>query len=231
MGFYIQDDYWKGIEDLPQAQQDKALGAMVRFFFTQEEPQNLKGAARTAFYYSKERIELARKRAEAGKSKRVTNANQNGEQNGNQNGEQNADLLAKSESKSENKLMNAAVCCQSTIPDAAAARKTFIQKAIEIYNSEFGTKYSRFPQKARQALAEAFDAGFSLDDVSLLVQYDSHHGDSARRSPNGIFGEHMETLLEQAKNWQQQREEADKMRQIVDASTEEPTDAWMRHYE
>lgn len=62
-GLYIQPDYWLAVEHLPIAQQDKALGAMVRLFFTGEECPPKGGAARTAYYCVRDRVMGARNKA------------------------------------------------------------------------------------------------------------------------------------------------------------------------
>ena len=119
MGFYVQDDFWEAMEDQPPKVQDEVLGALTRLFFTGEVAE-LKGVSKVLFVAFRERVLIARKRSDAGKSKAQSNANQNGNQNSNktesntgtndeskaqsnanQNGNQNSNKPIKSESESE----------------------------------------------------------------------------------------------------------------------------------
>lgn len=50
-GFYIQEDFWKSVEEMPKAQQDKVFGALVRLFFTGEDCPP-KGKDPQSIYYA-----------------------------------------------------------------------------------------------------------------------------------------------------------------------------------
>lgn len=113
MGFYVQEDFWMAVEDLPIKQQDEIIGALTRLFYTGEDTE-LKGVSKVAYVMARDRVLIARKRSAAGKSKAETNDNQNAEQNANQtanqtanqNDNQNASDLLKSESESKSKSEN-----------------------------------------------------------------------------------------------------------------------------
>ncbi len=90
MGFYIQDDFWEAMEEQPAKVQDEVLGALARLFFTGEVAE-LKGVSKALFVAFRDRVLLARKRSDAGKSKRSSNDDQNGDQTDEQNANQNGD--------------------------------------------------------------------------------------------------------------------------------------------
>lgn len=115
MGFYVQDDFWEAMEEQPAKVQDEVLGALARLFFTGE-ASKLRGVSKALFVAFRDRVLIARKRSEAGKSKARSNEDQNADQNGiktpiktesnpgtneDQSGDQNRSDLLKSESESE----------------------------------------------------------------------------------------------------------------------------------
>ena len=119
MGFYIQDDFWEAMEDQPAKVQDEVLGSLARLFFTGE-VADLKGVSKSLFVAFRDRVLIARKRSEAGKSKARSSEDQNANQSDDQNGskkpikeeskpgtngdqsdDQNRSDLLKSESESE----------------------------------------------------------------------------------------------------------------------------------
>lgn len=71
MGFYIQDDFWEACSELPQKSQDEIFGAMVRFYFTGEEP-NLKGVSKAMFVSFRKRVLLAKDAAKRKQKSRET---------------------------------------------------------------------------------------------------------------------------------------------------------------
>ena len=66
MGFYVQDDMWEAVSELPRKQQDEVLGAMCRLFFTGGQTP-LRGASKALFTAFRERVSISSKRSECGK--------------------------------------------------------------------------------------------------------------------------------------------------------------------
>lgn len=66
MGFYVQDDMWEAVSELPRKQQDEVLGAMVRLFFTGGQTP-LKGTSKALFTAFRERVSISSKRSECGR--------------------------------------------------------------------------------------------------------------------------------------------------------------------
>ena len=66
MGFYVQDDMWEAVSELPRKQQDEVLGAMCRLFFTGGQTQ-LKGTSKALFVAFRERVSISSKRSECGR--------------------------------------------------------------------------------------------------------------------------------------------------------------------
>lgn len=119
MGFYIQDDFWEALEDMPTEIQNEVIGALTRTFYTGEVDTELSGASKAIYIALRERVLIARKKAAAGRSKKNQTENQTVEQTENQNAEQNEIktaiktegvlLKSESESKSKNKRKNTLV--------------------------------------------------------------------------------------------------------------------------
>lgn len=63
MGFYIQDEFWEAVEDLPDREQDAFFGACVRQFYRGEAEAPKPKNARRVFLVTKGRIGTARKRS------------------------------------------------------------------------------------------------------------------------------------------------------------------------
>lgn len=110
MGFYVQDDFWEALEEMPASVQNEVFGALTRTFFTGDtdaEMKSLKGASKAVYIALRDRVLLARKKSAAGGSKRGSKRDQNADQNVDQTSDQNAikteGALLKSESESENK--------------------------------------------------------------------------------------------------------------------------------
>lgn len=72
MGFYIQDDMWESVSELPRKTQDEVLGALVRLYFTGE-PGELKAVSKSILTAFRDRVLLSKTRSDSGK--------QNGKQN------------------------------------------------------------------------------------------------------------------------------------------------------
>ena len=59
-GFYIQEDFWKSVEEMPKAQQDKVFGALVRLFFTGEDCPPQGKDPQSIYYALRGRVGCAR---------------------------------------------------------------------------------------------------------------------------------------------------------------------------
>lgn len=73
MGFYVQDDMWEAVRELPRRNQDEVMGALARLFFDGEQ-SDLKGVSKSLFIAFRDRVLLSQIRSSCGK--------QNGKQNG-----------------------------------------------------------------------------------------------------------------------------------------------------
>lgn len=81
MGFYIQDDMWEAVSELPRKTQDEVIGSLARLFFEGGQTP-LKGVSRSLFVAFRDRVILSTKRSECGK--------QNGKQKAKQTAKQSA---------------------------------------------------------------------------------------------------------------------------------------------
>lgn len=66
MGFYIQDDMWEAVSELPRKTQDEVIGSLARLFFEGGQTP-LKGVSRSLFVAFRDRVILSTKRSECGK--------------------------------------------------------------------------------------------------------------------------------------------------------------------
>ena len=66
MGFYIQDDMWEAVSELPRKTQDEVIGSLARLFFEGEQTP-LKGVSRSLLVAFRDRVILSTKRSECGK--------------------------------------------------------------------------------------------------------------------------------------------------------------------
>lgn len=63
MGFYIQDDYWDAVQDLPQSVQDAYFGSIVRLYYIGDTSEPTHKEAARCFKLSKIRVVKARQKA------------------------------------------------------------------------------------------------------------------------------------------------------------------------
>ena len=108
MGMYFQDDYWQAAKLLNKSERRAFIDSVLAYYFDDEEP-NLKGTTMAVFVTIRERLDIAKKRSDAGSKhanenqndiKRKSNANQTQiktTSNANQNG-------IKTESKSKSSI-------------------------------------------------------------------------------------------------------------------------------
>lgn len=72
MGFYVQDDMWEAVSELPRKTQDEVMGALARLYFEGEQT-DLKGTSKSLLIAFRDRVLLSKNRSDCGK--------QNGKQN------------------------------------------------------------------------------------------------------------------------------------------------------
>lgn len=154
MGFYIQDDFWEACEELPAKSQDEVFGALVRLFYTGDTNPDIKGVSKAVFIALRDRVLIAKKRSEAGKSsgkqnneqteiKTESNANQTSHQTDEQSESKTEGHLLKSESESEKKSKgkkNPGVRFAPPTPEDVAAYAA--EKGIDIDPHRFVDYYA-----------------------------------------------------------------------------------------
>lgn len=222
MGFYIQDDFWEACEELPEKTQDEVFGSLVRLFFTSNDNPNIKGTSKAVFIAFRDRVSLARKRSDAGKttpdqndgkpdakpkpkaqarkaSKRDQKPNQTTDQTGDQNEGTPEDDLLKSESESKEDLRRSPLPPLEECDNEAAA---FAVEALSAFNAITGSDVRDMPGDAWCGLRRIFDAGRTIDDVRTVVEKKSTEwGDDPRMArfvrPSTLFGDKFDEYLNQ----------------------------------
>lgn len=94
-GFYIQEDYWLSVAELPKGQQDKAMGAIVRLFFTGEDNPPAGAGAKSSYYGIRDRVVKARNKVFGKDDNNDQEEAVNDHENGSENGSANSDFPIK----------------------------------------------------------------------------------------------------------------------------------------
>lgn len=192
-GFYVQEDYWNAIAHLPKAQQDKAIGSLVRLFFTGTDDPPKAGAARTMYFSARDRVNLARNKARNA-SDTIFNIVGNGQAKSKNTPEnplatcqQNDSKLtadsdfASKEGEGEFLEDKATVSVDlstggiqpATIPQVETNVETsesaaFVADALRIFSEETGRTCLIPPPIVHGYLLQIRDAGYTLDDVRAV---------------------------------------------------------------
>ena len=225
MGFYIQDDFWEACAELPEKTQDEVFGSLVRLFFKGDKEPDIKGTSKAMFVAFRDRVLIAKKRSEAGKSK----PNQNDDQNGNKpesnggDGESKPDAapepndaaigdqgegktgghLLKGESErkkgKEKALKEPPLPPMDECDNEAAA---FAVEALAAFNAITGQDVRDMPGDAWCGLRRVFDAGRTIDDVKTVIEKkNAAWRDNPRMAkfvrPSTLFGDKFDEYLNQ----------------------------------
>lgn len=225
MGFYIQDDFWEACEELPEKTQDEVFGSLVRLFFKGDKEPDIKGTSKAMFVAFRDRVLIAKKRSEAGKSK----PNQNDDQNGNkpesndggseskpvaapesndapsaeQGGDKTGGHLLKGERErkkgKEKDLKEPPLPPLDECDNEAAA---FAVEALAAFNSITGQDVRDMPGDAWCGLRRVFDAGRTIDDVRAVVEKKNAEWKDDKRMarfvrPSTLFGDKFDEYLNQ----------------------------------
>ena len=223
MGFYIQDDFWEACEELPEKTQDEVFGSLVRLFFKADKEPDIKGTSKAMFVAFRDRVLIARKRSEAGKSKPNQNDDQNVNKTGSNGdggegkndaapeaneasgGEQNEGKtegrLLKGERKKgkEKDLKEPPLPPLDECDNEAAA---FAVEALAAFNAITGQDVRDMTGDAWCGLRRVFDAGRTIDDVRTVIEKkNAEWKDNPRMvryiRPSTLFGEHFDEYLNQ----------------------------------
>ncbi len=215
-GFFVQEDYWLAVSELPAKSQNEVMGAITRLYFTGEDSAaSLKGAAKAVFIALRERVSVARGKAQARGGEVDQRVDRSGDRKGDQRvdqrvdqtGYQNRILLAKSESESE--ISTYEIAKSEHLPDLGDGGRApwaeFAGKAIERYTAVTGNPCLCPSPTVAFSLRKIHDAGYSLDDVELVCRSkQAEWRDSARMAkfirPSTLFGDKFEEYLAAAKD-------------------------------
>lgn len=176
-GFYVNDIYWEALEDASHKMQNEAFGAMVRYYFTGEEPE-LSGAAKTAFLLVRDRIDAAKAHAEAGKAggrpKNQTEnqtANQNWNQTQNQTQNQTENQTAnQNETKPKKNITESKTFLKNNPPIVPPKKEESGEfgEIIDYLNAKTGKRF-RCGKNARRHISARLAEGFTLDDFKAVI--------------------------------------------------------------
>ena len=214
MGFYFQDDFWEACSELPKKDRDAAAAAIVAYYFDPDEKPSIKGASKAVFIAFRERIDLSRKRSNAGKSKPDQNDDQTKDQSsikpkatGDQSGNQNRDgsnvkpdgHLLKGESEREKDLKEPPLPPLDECDNEAAA---FAVEALAAFNAITGQDVRDMPGDAWCGLRRVFDAGRTIDDVKAVIEKKNAEWKDDKRMarfvrPSTLFGDKFDEYLNQ----------------------------------
>lgn len=200
MGFYIQDDMYESLSDLPEKDQDKLLGAMTRFYFTGEEPQfsGIKKALFTAF---RQRINMSRSNAERQKrcrdKKRDSNANSNRDKN-------RSPLFRDGEGEIiEDTNVSSYTPYIPQRDSSAEEAASFIAEALRIFNAETGQSVMDLTVSTMESLRRIHGNGRTPEDLRKVVSLKAEQWASDKRMrkyirPSTLYGDKFEEYLGEA---------------------------------
>ena len=212
MGFYVQDDYWEAIEELPKKQQDEILGALVRLFFTGDENPGLKSASKAVFIALRERVKAASKKSSTWKSKRGSSEDEPEVQtevstedeppvNPRMNRGSKSDFLNKRERESK-KDKPYGLSKNPPIPplSVAEADAEFGAEALEEFNRITGQTVQSLSPSVWSSLSRIRQSGRTMADVTAVVQSKlDEWGDDPKMAqyirPSTLFGQRFEEYL------------------------------------
>ena len=216
MGFYVQDDYWEAIEELPKKQQDEILGALVRLFFTGDENPGLKSASKAVFVALRERVKAASKKSSTWKSKRGSSEDEPRVQtevqtevstedeppvNPGMNRGSKSDFLNKRERESK-KDKPYGLSKNPPIPPLSVAEDDaeFGAEALAEFNRITGQTVQSLSPSVWSSLARIRQSGRTMADVTAVVQSKLEEwGDDPKMAqyirPSTLFGQRFEEYL------------------------------------
>lgn len=215
MGFYIQDDYWEAVEDLPRKQQDEVMGALVRLFFDGDENPGLKGVSKAVFTALRERVKSARKKSITWNEKRVSNEDETGVltefetpvnpgMNPDMKPESTSNLLNKRERERKKDEPNGSSNNPPNPPFSVEEEDAaFGASALAIFNEVTGQSVQCLSPSTWSSLARIRRSGRTLDDVRTVVSYKADEWAGSRKMshfirPSTLFGENFEEYLNTA---------------------------------
>lgn len=202
MGFFFQDDYWEGVEYLPDNQKKDFVFAVVSYYFTGKEPA-LKREAMGQFVQIKKRINMARKEADRKRTSRGQTKDKTRTDCG-QNADKSRTLLNK-EGEGYIDIPN------GISPPIVPQRDTsFWVSCLAVLNETLGTTYTTMPEKCRHML-ERSSAAYTPEDVRKMIVYKrdewrekdrkSKTSYSKNLTPNTLFSpDHFEQYMHQSKD-------------------------------
>lgn len=143
MGFYVQDEYWDAVYDLPDKEQDAFFGACARQFFRGDTDEPKPKNARRVFKVTRARIDKARKCASSANAR--WDANEDATHDANVDANEDA-TLNKRESKSKNLRFTPPTREEASEYLASIGLEADLDKVFDHYESN-GWKCGRNPMK------------------------------------------------------------------------------------
>lgn len=223
MGFYLQDDMWEAVSNLPRKNQDEIAGSLARLYFTGEETP-LKGVSKSLFVAFRDRVLLSQKRAENGKqngSKSRANRQANAKQKqskptskreaksdssikeGDRDREEDTDVspIPPNPPEGDSRESNALgfVDPDDLPSDEPGEFERFAMECIGAFNAITGKDYRSSGGKDWLDLRRIYDSGRTVEDVRKVVaakQGQWADSDMARFiRPSTLFGAKFEEYL------------------------------------
>lgn len=210
MGFYVNDDYWHAIESYSNNVQNEIVGSLVRLYFKGEDQlDSIKYKDSKPVYLAvRERVSQARKKATRRGSGNGVDASNSASESADKSEpgvpDQNDDFAKKREREREN-----ISTCTSTLIDTQPNQEdapwlAFAKEAIAKYTEVTGRPCMMPSPQDMLNLHRIFDAGYSIDDVELVLRDKQRKWASSKKMspylrPKTLFGEQFEAYLAEAK--------------------------------
>lgn len=173
-GLYIQPDYWLAVEHLPKGQQDKALGAMVRLFFTGEDIPPSSGGARSAYFGVRERIIGARNKSKKPDEEEAENGTGNGQETDSKR-TANSDFPSKEGEGDSIYLSGEEESLPEedqpgTLPRYEEIDSKFAAEALAVFTEETGKQCLMPERRVLNYLTRIHERGCTIEDVRLVCK-------------------------------------------------------------
>lgn len=205
MGFYIQDDMYEAVSELPQKTQDELLGAMTRFFFTGVEPA-FKGEKKALFIAFKQRISMSRNNARRQKKWRNKSSDDNCDSNvtastSSHNGAVSPLFI---DGEGDREVITNVITNNPLTPFDVTVDGTeyanFYADALRIFNAETGQGVMDLTVSTMESLRRIHDNGRTPEDLRKVVSLKAGQWASDKKMrkyirPSTLFGDKFEEYL------------------------------------
>lgn len=215
VGFYVNDDYWKAIEEYPVSVQNEIIGSLTRLYFTGEDQLDLLKSknSRPIYLATRERILQARKKAGNRKKAECQNAMKDEGQKTSKSQDksaprvpdQNGTFAKKRERENISTYNSSKLDTPPNLEEGADAPWIeFAKQAIAKFTEITGRRYDIPSSEVILSLHRIFEANYTISEIELAIRYKYEEWKDDKRMsnyirPQTLFGQQFEGYVAAAK--------------------------------